>query len=284
MVSAWMDQCIRWGKQWIVVPQVLALVLVIDLAAYFAGLLYWYGYVMADPATPIWAWPFIPDCPLFGLLGGLGLVLVLAQQQWSPAAQVQTHRTLVVMSAAALVIWLSTYLPGVSRGWAQQGAMFAVVSGSLVVVTLLFKRAPVWLLGLIAFGQIKYGIWTVTAWLLYWQSTAAIFGVPHFSFDSILMTVTHIALFGQGVFLLTYFRPTRTAALAALVWFGLSDFMDYGLGFYPAVPEQFISLDFLQWSTIFVTVALSGIYLLLAQGRGAAATDVQEAEPMAHAA
>lgn len=284
MVSVWANQGILWAKRLVAIPQVLALVLVIDLGAYFAGLLYWYGYVMADPATPLWAWPFIPDCPLFGLLGGLGLVMVLAQQEWLQPEQRQARRTLGVMAATAVLIWLSTYLPGVSRGWAQQGAMFAVFSWALVLVALAFRRAPAWLLGLIAFGQIKYGIWTVTAWLLYWQSTAAYWGAPHFSFDSILMTASHIALFGQGVFLLTYFRPTRTAALVALVWFGLSDFMDYGLGFYPAIPEQFISLSFMQWSTICVTVLLSGIYFLLAQGRAAAPTDMQEANRMAHAA
>ncbi len=284
MASVWMSHWIQWAKRFVAIPQVLALVVVVDLAAYFAGLLFWYGAVMADPATPMWAWPFVPDCPLFGLLGGLGLVMVLAQQAWLPEAQQQAQRTVGVIAVVALVVWLSTYLPGVSRGWAQQSGMFALLSWVLLVVAIWFRAAPVWLLGIIAFGQIKYGLWTITAWLLYRQSTAAILGFPHFSFDSISMTLAHIGLLGQGMFLLTYFRPTRMAALAALCWFGLSDFVDYGLGFYPAIPEQLISLRVMQWSTIAVTVALTGVYLWLAQGRAATSTVGQQAKRMAQTA
>lgn len=259
---------IRLAQQMVSVPQILALIVVVDIAAYFAGLLYWYGYVMADPATPWWVWPFIPDCPLFGLLGGLGLLMVVAQQRWRTRGDQagsgihRAQRTLWVVAIISLLIWLSTYLPGVGQGWSQQGAMFAVWSWSLVVGAIWFRRPPAWLLGLFAFGQIKYGIWTITAWLLYWRSTAMVFGTPHFSFDSVLMTITHVGLVAQGVLLLTYFRPDWRAALVGLVWFGVSDFVDYGLGFYPAIPEQFISLTFMQWSTIIVTLLLSAFYAL----------------------
>jgi uncharacterized membrane protein YpjA len=275
MALVWTAQ---WAKRLVAVPQGLALLLVVNLTAYFAGLLYWYGYVMTDPATPMWAWPFIPDCPLFALLGGLGLLMVLAQQQWSAPAQHEAWRTLRIMAVVALAVWGSTYLPSVGPGWRQQGAMFALLSWSLLLVAAWFPRAPVWLLGIFAFGQIKYGIWTITAWLLYWQSTAALLGAPHFSFDSILMTVTHIGLLGQGLLLLLYFRPTRLAAWVAFGWFGLSDFVDYGLGFYPAIPEELISLRVMQWSTIAVTVVLTGVYLWLAQGRQTGVTGGQEVD------
>lgn len=280
--STWLTRAIRLVQALVGVPQFLALILTIDVAAYFAGLLYWYGYVMADPATPWWVWPFIPDCPLFGLLGGLGLLMVVAQQRWQHAARQQGQVALWVAAAASLAVWLSTYLPGVSPGWAAQSAMFAVWSWSLLVAAVWFRRPPAWLLGLFAFGQIKYGIWTVSAWLLYWRSTAAAFGAPHFSFDSVLMTVSHIGLVAQGVLLLTYFRPDWRAALAGLVWFGVSDFVDYGLGFYPAIPEQFISLTFMQWSTISVTLLLSALFALWGwRGRAAGHED---AGPAADAA
>lgn len=258
-------QSIQKSQQLIANPQLLALLLVIDLAAYFAGLLFWYGYVMTDASTPMWAWPFIPDCPFFGLLGGLGLLMVIAQSRWNGAAQAEGQRTLWVAAIISVAVWLSTYLPGVSSGWAQQGAMFALLSWSLLAAAIWFRQPPAWLLAIVAFGQIKYGIWTITAWLLYWRSTAELLGAPHFSFDSISMTIAHIGLLGQGIFLLTYFRPTRAAAVAALVWFGVSDFMDYGLGFYPAIPQQLISLETIQWSTITVTLALSAITWWLAQ-------------------
>jgi uncharacterized membrane protein YpjA len=263
-MAALIAQWVRWGKQLVAVPQLLTLLLVIDLAAYFAGLLFWYGYIMTDLATPMWAWPFIPDCPLFGLLGGLGLLMVIAQSRWATAAQTQGRRMLWVVGLISVAIWLSTYLPGTSSGWKQQGAMFALWSWALLVAAVWFRQPPAWLLGIFAFGQIKYGIWTITAWLLYWRSTAELLGTPHFSFDSISMTLAHIGLLAQGLFLLTYFRPTRSATVAALVWFGLSDFVDYGLGFYPAIPEQLVSLVVVQWSTITVTWLLVILYWLCA--------------------
>jgi uncharacterized membrane protein YpjA len=277
----WITQQIRFFQRVVALPQALALIVVIDIAAYFAGLLYWYGPVMANPATPMWAWPFIPDCPLFGLLGGLGLVMVTAQRAWSHDAQEQGRRWLWVAAGVSVVLWLSTYLPGAPAGWAGMAAMWAVWSWSLMLGAIWFpSRAasgtgapPAWLLGIFAFGQIKYGIWTITAWLLYWRSTAELLGAPHFSFDSIFMTVTHIGLLAQGIFLLTYFRPTVPAAAAAFAWFALSDFVDYGLGYFPSIPQQFIPLDVMQWSTIAVTLLLSSLYLLLGLRRQAAPVD-----------
>src|SRR3954453_9835489 len=87
-VAHWIER----GKQYLENPQLLTLLVVLDLAAYFAGLIFWYGSVMTDPATPMWAWPFIPDCPLFGLLGGLGLLMVIARSRWSEPAQKQGQR------------------------------------------------------------------------------------------------------------------------------------------------------------------------------------------------
>jgi uncharacterized membrane protein YpjA len=249
-----------WGKRVIEGPQILMLLLVVDLAAYFAGLLFWYGYVMSDPTTPMWAWPFIPDCPLFGLLGGLGLLMAIAHSRWSAEAQAQGQRMMWIVAWIAVAIWLATYLPGASEGFKQQAAMFGLLSWALLVAAIWFRQAPAWLLGIFAFGQIKYGLWTITAWLLYWRSTAEILGAPHFSIDSVTMTIAHIGLAAQGLLLFAYFRPTWGATLAAALWFGASDFVDYGLGYYPAIPEQLISLEVIQWSTITVTVVMVVIY------------------------
>jgi uncharacterized membrane protein YpjA len=188
--------------------------------------------------------------------------MVIAQRRWSAAAQRQGQRMMWGVALISAVVWLSTYLPGVSEGWKQQGAIFALWSWALAAAAIWFRDPPAWLLGIFAFGQIKYGIWTITAWLLYWRSTAEILGAPHFSFDSVSMTIAHIGLAAQGLVLLAYFRPTRFATLASLLWFGVSDFMDYGLGFYPAIPEQLISLEIVQWSTITVTLVLVAVYWL----------------------
>ena len=254
---------IQWAQRLVARPPILAIILFIDIAAYFAGLLYWYGVVMSSPFTPVWAWPFIPDCPLFGLLGGLGLMMVVAQREWSRQAQSSAQRWLLAVGGVFTLFWLVGYLPGIPALWRQLGAMFAVFGGSLLLVGAFFRKSPVWLLSLIAFGQIKYGLWTITAWLLFWRSTAQVFGSPLFTPDSVLMTITHIGLVAQGIFLLTYFRPDVKAALICLFWFGLSDFVDYGLGWYPAIPLQFIPLSVMQWSTIVVTIVLSATFLFI---------------------
>jgi uncharacterized membrane protein YpjA len=146
--------------------------------------------------------------------------------------------------------------------------MFAVFGAALLLCGSLFQRAPVWLLSVIAAGQIKYGVWTITAWLLFWRNTDALFGYPAFTFDSILMTISHIGLVAQGILLLTYFRPNVAGAIATLVWFGASDIVDYGpksagLGWYPGIPE-IIPLAVLQWSTIAMTWLLSLGFLIVA--------------------
>ena len=239
-------------------PPLLALIILVDVVAYFGGLLYWYGPVMADPATPLWTWPFIPDCPLFGFLGGLGLLMVTARTFWSEPAQLTAQRWLWGAAILSTGVWLSTYLSGAPAGWQGQSALWGLWAWVMIVGAIFFRRAPRWLLTIFALGQIKYGVWTVTAWLLFWRNTALAFGAPLFTFDSVFMTLTHIGLIGQGLLLLTYFRPNVTAALAAFAWFGFSDFVDYGLGYYPAIPEIFIPLRAMQWSTIGMTFLLAG--------------------------
>jgi uncharacterized membrane protein YpjA len=256
------DRWLVWWREIVAVPQVLALLVVVNVAAYFGGLLFWYGGVMGDPATPVWAWPFIPDCPLFGLAGALGLLLVIANRRWSFAAQNHAQIVLLVSGALAAVGWLSTYLPGVSREWQAQAGMMALLAALLLLIGALFRRNPVWLLTLLAFGQIKYGLWTITAWSLFWQSTAQMLGAPLFSPESLLMTISHVGLAVQGILLLSYLRPTPTAAGVTILCFAASDFVDYRLGFFPAIPQELISLATVQWSTITFTV-MGGALLLV---------------------
>jgi uncharacterized membrane protein YpjA len=254
---------IRRLQTFVALRPVLTLILVVDVAAYFGGLIYWYGGIMGQPITPFWAWLFIPDCPLFGLLGGLGLLMVTAQKFWDKEARKRTQRLLLLAGGASAILWLSTYLPGAASGWIMQRAMLAVWSWSLLIAGVFFLRAPAWLLTLIACGQVKYGVWTITAWLLFWQNTAARYGAPLFTFDSVFMTATHIGLVAQGVLLVTYYRPTWLAAVVSVGWFALSDFVDYGLGYYPPLPLQYIPLPIMQWSTVAMTFVLGGVMLVL---------------------
>jgi uncharacterized membrane protein YpjA len=45
------------------------------------GAAVWYGPMLA--ASPLWAWPFIPDCPLAAFLGTIALFGMRAGRRWS---------------------------------------------------------------------------------------------------------------------------------------------------------------------------------------------------------
>jgi uncharacterized membrane protein YpjA len=242
-------------------PGVLVLILAINAAAYFGGLILWYGYVMQSPETPVWVWPFVPDCPLFGLLGALALMMVTARVYWTRAAQVGAQKVVSMAAGVSVALWLSTYVSNAGNEWAEVRAAWALWAVSLAVCAVFFRRTPAWLLAIIAFGQIKYGIWTITAWSLFWRNTSAALGSPLITADSVLMTVTHVGLAAQGALLLTYFRPDLVAVAASFGWFAVSDFIDYGLGYFPAVPEEYIPPAAMQWSTVTVTIGLSILFL-----------------------
>jgi len=114
-----------------------------------------------------------------------------------------------------------------------------------------------WFYTIAAIGLIKYGVWTVTFWFAYWGLGASL------TLEGAVMTVAHLGMIAQGIYLLTQFRAEVRHVLLALAWFVLSDFVDYGLGqypfFYPSVP-----LWLMQWHTIIMTWLLSAWVALLA--------------------
>ncbi len=239
-------------------PVILALVLIADLLGFVGGIAYWYGQQL--PVTPVWSWPFVPDCPLFGLVGGLALLTVIASD-WSPAARREGRRALVALGGLALAwVALASLMGGRASelGWARwiglYNSMFALLALLCLLFAAFWERTPNWLLSLASMGQIKYGIWTVVAWTVFWINSRG-----NFTFESLFMTATHLAMIGQGLILLAYFRPTSSGALIAGGWFLLSDFVDYGLGFYPRLP-RLIPLSIMQWHTIAVTFGLTGAF------------------------
>ncbi len=247
-------------QRFVALPQVLVLILALDALGYFAGMTGWYGPVLQQADTPIWAWPFIPDCPLFGLLGGLALLMMVAQQTWTRVQQEKVQRILLGAGGGSLVAALAYglgWLPGDADSLRLMAAVYGLLGVALLLFGFEFRRRPNWLLCVVAAGQIKYGIWTITAWLLFWRNTAALYGAPLFTGESILMTAAHVGLAAQGLLLFTYFRPTRSGALIAFAWLALSDLVDYGpvawgLGWHPAVPD-ILPLNFIRNSTIAVT-------------------------------
>lgn len=254
---AFVKELIRLLHGFVARPWVLSALVFTNVVAYFGGLLYWYSQYINTVKPAEWIWPFIPDCPLWGLLGGLSLLIVVSKNYWTDDAEARTQRIILAIGALFTLLWLATYLPNAASAFVDQRSMLGLFCWTMLLFGALFRLAPSWLLAIAAAGNIKYGVWTVSAWLVYWRTTSLEFGAPHFSPDSIAMTTTHLGMIAQGVLLLTFFKPTRVAALAVFAWFALSDYVDYGLGYYPPIPEQFIPLPIMQWSTICVTILLS---------------------------
>lgn len=262
---AFAKELVRSLHDFIARPWILALLVFTNVVAYFGGLLYWYGRHIVKINPPEWVWPFIPDCPLWGLLAGLSLIIVTAKNYWTSAAQDRAQKIILGIGVLFTLLWVATYLPFASTEVINQRALLGVFCWTMLLFGSLFHRAPNWLLAIAAFGNIKYGVWTVSAWIVYWRTTSMVTGAPHFSPDSIAMTTTHLGMIVQGLLLLTYFKPTRIAALVSLLWFALSDFVDYGLGYFPPI-NQYISLPFMQWSTIAMTILLT-LWLLWLSSR-----------------
>lgn len=250
-------------RRTLALPPLLTLILALDALGYAAGMTGWYGPVLSQADTPVWAWPFIPDCPLFGLLGGLALVLVVARD-WPAARRRQAQTALLAGGGVALALAFAygfEWLPGDPAFLRNMAALWGLLGASLLLCGVCFRRPPAWLLCIIAAGQIKYGLWTITAWLLWWRNTAALYGAPLVTAESVLMTVAHVGLALQGLVLFAWFRPTVGGALAVLGWFTLSDLVDYGpaawgLGWHPGVPA-ILPLRFIRNSTVIVTWLLS---------------------------
>jgi uncharacterized membrane protein YpjA len=182
----------------------------------------------------------------------------------------------------------------VPAAWAGLGSAFALLGASLLLCGLVLVRPgaqpPVWLLCVLAAGQIKYGVWTITAWALFWRNTAALFGAPIISAESVVMTLSHVALVAQGLVLFAVVRPTGRGALggalATLLWFGLSDVVDYwplidGQAWHPAVPP-IIPLRVLQRTMLVATGLLAAA--LAAAGLLPSAQAGRNASRPAHAA
>ncbi len=110
-----------------------------------------------------------------------------------------------------------------------------------------------------AFGLIKYGLWTVWAWILFWAQG----GGP--TLESIAMTITHLGMAGEGLFLLGYAGVRRSEALLIGGWFLLNDYVDYGLGYHPRLlPGMPVAL--MGAEGILSTLVLTASYLILARG------------------
>jgi hypothetical protein len=131
---------------------------------------------------------------------------------------------------------------------------------------------------LTAVACIKYGVWTMSFWALYWARTGDIELTSLFSGP--VMFATHFGLMLLGLLLLLYVRPSVKDALITLAWFALSDVVDYapiaprmgGYGYYPPLPLGTELVPPMLANAIIMTWVLGGGLLVWAMARRAGAS------------
>jgi uncharacterized membrane protein YpjA len=142
--------------------------------------------------------------------------------------------------------------------------LFAVLFALSLGLILLKRNLPLydaW----VAFGLIKYGIWTVSHWVLYWINTQG-----RFTPESLVMSISHVGMVLEGLFLLSFLKMNWPTVIACALWFGLSDWMDYGpFQTYPNFDSRIVPFGLMQWHTIVVTVLLTALYAYSALRRRA---------------
>lgn len=142
--------------------------------------------------------------------------------------------------------------------------LFALLFVASLVLILFGRNWPPYD-ALVAFGLIKYGIWTVSVWILYWIYTRG-----DFSVESVTMSLAHTGMILEGLFLLSFLKLDWPTVAACVLWFGLSDWMDYGpFQTYPHFPTSSIPLgiapslsylDLVKGQTVVVTVLIAAGY------------------------
>ncbi|MDZ4718437.1 MAG: DUF1405 domain-containing protein [Roseiflexaceae bacterium] len=167
--------------------------MVANLLGAVIGGVVWYGPQLL--ASPIWAYPFIPDCPLAAFVATIALIALRAGKRW-PAFN-----------------------------------------------------------ALVAFGCMKYGLWTLAFWSRHWLAGGEIEPI------SVGLFVTHMGLFSEGLLIGLYALPLNLPRrLAVIGWYVLSIFVDYALAFHPPLTE-FVPVEYVFWVATSLTTVL-GVALL----------------------
>lgn len=128
---------------------------------------------------------------------------------------------------------------------------------------LIRRRKPGWPLlnGLAAFANIKYGIWTVVYWYLFWR----LGGNP--GWMGIMLSFTHTVMAIEGLYLLHYTRLGWGGTLAIIGWFVLHDWADYGpWNLHPGLPDTRL-VPAMRVEAIISTVVLSLVLIALTARR-----------------
>lgn len=146
----------------------------------------------------------------------------------------------------------------------------SVLGFALALPLIRRDRSPAneWLATWAVFSNIKYGLWTVAFWLLWWR------GPGTFTIESVTMTFTHAAMVVMGASLLLYYRPKLWQVITVAAWFALNDYLDYWLGIAPTVPPG-VSIEILKVEQVVVTAILTLGLLTVALRRASAPRPTQ---------
>ena len=123
---------------------------------------------------------------------------------------------------AVTPLWLWPFVPD------SPGSALIFIPAFLLILR---RRSWPFLNVFAAFGLIKYGLWTVIFWFMYWVWVGGRVDIM-----GVAMTATHWGMILEGLLLLAYVRPRAWHALGVGAWFLFHDWIDYGLGTYPGLP------------------------------------------------
>ncbi|MBI5229059.1 DUF1405 domain-containing protein [Candidatus Micrarchaeota archaeon] len=112
-------------------------------------------------------------------------------------------------------------------------------------------------------GAFKYGVWTMFVILFYGELFLSPVNFPTYS----LLFIAHFGLTLEGLFLMGEVSGEKgflkKLVLVSVAWFLLNDFLDYGVGVYPAaVPSRGVKFAFLIGFTVSMTFVSTAIFYL----------------------
>ncbi|MBC7325036.1 MAG: DUF1405 domain-containing protein [Moorella sp. (in: Bacteria)] len=97
-----------------------------------------------------------------------------------------------------------------------------------LALTLAFYRRESPLLRLVAaLATIKYGLWAVVLITDYWLATGQATAVEAG------LWLSHLGMLAEGYLFLRHWPVSRCQLILLVLWLGLNDFVDYGLGMHP---------------------------------------------------
>ncbi len=132
----------------------------------------------------------------------------------------------------------------------------AALLGSVALLGVRANRPWWFFYALVAFAGMKYGAWTVAFWLRFWSTWGAV------DILSLVLFVTHIGLFIEGLLFVPYAYPLSLAGRVLVIGvFALSVGVDYGLGYHPPL-GGYVTVEFAFWLAAVLTL-LCGVGLLL---------------------